>query len=258
MAQLQWFKFYGGEYLSDPKMLSLTACERSCLLTLFCLASVSDIPGEIKYLNEYKLMIMSGLNFEYDEWNETLGVLDKFQKLNIVTLNDDETIKINNFRKKQDIALTGYERTKKYRQNNSDKIKAKSCVKKALEKGTLIKKPCEVCGNNNSEAHHKSYDKEHWLDVIWLCKKHHIDYDMITNDDAMKQNDYTREEESRVDKIRKEEKEKEKKDSSSLKKGKPFYENQEMRFSKGKWWVIPSSGGPWLEYADTKNKIEWK
>jgi len=48
------------------------------------------------------------------------------------------------------------------------------------------------------------------------------------------------------------------KKNASFKEKKPFYEGQEMRLSKGKWWVIPKEGGSWLEFADTENKIEWK
>jgi hypothetical protein len=40
---------------------------------------------------------------------------------------------------------------------------------------------------------------------------------------------------------------------------KPFYRGEEMRFSKGKWWVIPNDGGEWLEFAGSiKNDIDWK
>ncbi|MDD5639279.1 MAG: replication protein [Candidatus Pacebacteria bacterium] len=40
---------------------------------------------------------------------------------------------------------------------------------------------------------------------------------------------------------------------------KPFYWGEEMRFSKGKWWVIPNDGGEWLEFAGSiKKDIEWK
>jgi hypothetical protein len=112
---LQWFKFYGGEYLYDPKMMSLTPTERSCFLTLLCLASVAEIPGEIKYITEQKLMLMSGLDMTRDEWGETVGILDKLEKLNILKQDDNELITITHFRKKQDIALTNYERVKKYR-----------------------------------------------------------------------------------------------------------------------------------------------
>jgi len=39
---------------------------------------------------------------------------------------------------------------------------------------------CETCGKTeNIHGHHDSYDREHWLNVRWLCagchKKHHLD-----------------------------------------------------------------------------------
>ncbi len=42
------------------------------------------------------------------------------------------------------------------------------------------------------------------------------------------------------------------------KKGRPYYQGQEMRFSKGKWWVLPKDGGEWLEFAGKDKDIEWK
>ena len=45
--------------------------------------------------------------------------------------------------------------------------------------------------------------------------------------------------------------------SPKEKKGKPYYHGQEMRYSGRKWWVI-SKYGEWLEFADSKDKIEWK
>ena len=47
------------------------------------------------------------------------------------------------------------------------------------------------------------------------------------------------------------------KKSSSFKK-KPFYKGEEMRKSKGKWWVLPCDGSPWLEFAGDLKNIEYK
>lgn len=41
----------------------------------------------------------------------------------------------------------------------------------AKKKGLVIQKPCEICGDENSQAHHYDYNKP--LDVMWLCPKYH-------------------------------------------------------------------------------------
>jgi hypothetical protein len=61
-----------------------------------------------------------------------------------------------------------------------EKCKARSDMNNALNSGVLIKAPCVVCGSFKSEGHHEDYTKP--LDVIWLCRLHHIklhkgDYD---------------------------------------------------------------------------------
>lgn len=44
-------------------------------------------------------------------------------------------------------------------------------VHRAIASGQITRKPCEVCGDPNSHAHHDDYSKP--LDVRWLCRKHH-------------------------------------------------------------------------------------
>ena len=48
-----------------------------------------------------------------------------------------------------------------------------------------------------------------------------------------------------------------KKEFSSSFKKKPTYQGQDMRSSKGKWWVLPKDGGEWLEFALKEKDIEW-
>lgn len=50
---------------------------------------------------------------------------------------------------------------------------AHNAVTRAIETGRLVPLPC-ICGATPTEAHHwHGYDKEHWLDVVWLCRPHH-------------------------------------------------------------------------------------
>jgi|TARA_Y100000034_G_scaffold47492_1_gene58473 hypothetical protein len=111
----KWFKFYSADYLVDGKIRAMSGNERSCLLTLLCLADTSDIPGFINNIPEVDLLWLSGLSVTEPEWQETLGVLDKFQKMGILIRSDNDCVEIVNFRKRQGDALTAYERVKKQR-----------------------------------------------------------------------------------------------------------------------------------------------
>lgn len=51
---------------------------------------------------------------------------------------------------------------------------ARDQVKKAIEKGLLVRRPCEVCGASRVDAHHDDYGKP--LDVRWLCPPHHREH----------------------------------------------------------------------------------
>lgn len=44
----------------------------------------------------------------------------------------------------------------------------------AIRDGLLIKKPCEICGNEKVHAHHDDYAKP--LNVRWLCPAHHAEW----------------------------------------------------------------------------------
>ena len=58
-----------------------------------------------------------------------------------------------------------------YRQRHKKKTVAHGMVAYALKMGTLKKLPCQVCGDENSQAHHPDYDDP--LGVVWLCDPHH-------------------------------------------------------------------------------------
>jgi len=55
--------------------------------------------------------------------------------------------------------------------NSPIKVKAWNAVSNAIRDKKLKRLPCEVCGNEKSQAHHDDYSNP--LDVHWLCFKHH-------------------------------------------------------------------------------------
>ena len=120
---MKWFKFYGQDYISDPKMLSLTASERSCWITLLAYSSIND-NGKITFLSEEQLMTQAGISPMHEEWEHTQGVIEKLKKLEMID-NDNGVITIKNWQKRQETNLTSYERVKRYRQkkrNDNAKI----------------------------------------------------------------------------------------------------------------------------------------
>ena len=62
-----------------------------------------------------------------------------------------------------------YQRRRRIR--NKQKCSAYWKVAFAVSVGKIDRRPCVVCEDPNSEAHHADYSKP--LDVQWLCFKHH-------------------------------------------------------------------------------------
>jgi hypothetical protein len=61
-----------------------------------------------------------------------------------------------------------------WRDMNPEKRAAHIAVYSAIRRGDLVRQPCEFCGETKVDAHHSSYLPEHHLDVVWLCRKHHL------------------------------------------------------------------------------------
>jgi hypothetical protein len=112
-----WFKFFGGEWLSDPKRDQLTAVEQNCLTTLLCYANISNLKGKVPHITEKSLMIKSGIVPGTPEWDVTVGVIKKFETLGIVKIVSD-IITVRNWQKRQETSLSGAERAKRFRDKN--------------------------------------------------------------------------------------------------------------------------------------------
>lgn len=53
----------------------------------------------------------------------------------------------------------------------------------AEDYGFLIKRPCEKCGAPSDHKHHEDYDRP--LDVVWLCRKCHIQLHVDERDESL-------------------------------------------------------------------------
>jgi len=69
-------------------------------------------------------------------------------------------------------AVSGYQRT--MREKNPEKTRARQALQRAVLAGRVIKSPCILCGDVNSQAHHDDYLKP--LDVEWLCFRCHREH----------------------------------------------------------------------------------
>ena len=69
---------------------------------------------------------------------------------------------------------------KKYREKHTDRYFAYIVFANAVKDGKVIKTPCFICGDINSEGHHPDYSRP--LDVVWLCKKHHVEAHKLTKE----------------------------------------------------------------------------
>ncbi len=168
---MKWFKFYGADYLSDQKMLALSATARSCWVTLLCYACNAESNGQIRYVTEERLMIQSGLNPTDECWDRTVGVLKKFEELNMIKISDG-TITILNWGKRQESYLTGAERQKRYR----DKKKSDAKVTQMSPKGNarLDKTRIDKINTTASVTLAGVFNFDNELEKLRTDKKKHI------------------------------------------------------------------------------------
>lgn len=57
---------------------------------------------------------------------------------------------------------------------------AHRALESALNRKLIERQPCAVCGFEKVDGHHSDYSRP--LDVIWLCRKHHIAVHREAND----------------------------------------------------------------------------
>lgn len=60
-----------------------------------------------------------------------------------------------------------------YKIKHTERRAAHIAVGNALRRGDLQRHPCIKCGHDVAEAHHEDYSRP--LDVVWLCRTHHLE-----------------------------------------------------------------------------------
>lgn len=79
-------------------------------------------------------------------------------------------------------AYTRARRPKYQDMSPEQKLKAncRAYAKVYLRRGKLIRQPCKLCSEPNTEMHHEDYSKP--LEVTWLCKLCHVRYHWLKGD----------------------------------------------------------------------------
>lgn len=131
-----WYRFYGGDWLSDPKVMLLSAGERMCFVTLMCIVSANDSTDGSTIISEKKLMLHSGVDPDSEEWDRIKGVLVKLEKLGFVTLSDtdvtdsDKQVTLANWVQRQWIVEDSRVRMRRHRakkrEENENSVTTKS------------------------------------------------------------------------------------------------------------------------------------
>lgn len=107
--------------IADPKYQRLNALERSCWITLLCLASLDD--GIVKHCEEQYLITHSGIDPASSDFSRVHGILVKLEMLGMIAKGRDEMgieyIIIKNWQKRQEIRSESYERVKKWREKKA-------------------------------------------------------------------------------------------------------------------------------------------
>lgn len=120
---MQWFKFYGQDFLTDSKIGALNPLQKLMWTALLCVASQDEErTGIIKFLTEDRLMDLCGIRIEDFE---NMGMkhhvtLVTFCNMGLITMPDKDTIIITNFYKKQRQQTTSAERVRAYRERKKN------------------------------------------------------------------------------------------------------------------------------------------
>lgn len=90
---------------------------------------------------------------------------------------------IRRARRKQRELATGYNRKGRRPPEDPIKARARRLAWNAIQRGILVRLPCEVCGDlRGIHAHHEDYSRP--LDVRWLCQLHHLRHHANTPPDG--------------------------------------------------------------------------
>ena len=151
---MKWFKFYGQDFYTDPKVMMLTASQKLFFIGLMSLAAQEDkdnsAKGTLTLLTESIVMQYIGISPDSEGWNECKDFYGLLIELGFIKIDyDNYILTIINYNKLQKTNLSASERVTKSRKNKSKQSVSKN-VNTVNKKLTLD----------------KDIDKERDIDII--------------------------------------------------------------------------------------------
>lgn len=114
---MEWFKFYNNKWLSDLAVISLDPIDRLCFITLLCVtASRDDRNGSVTQYHEHRILTLTHLT--PDDYSKGVGFTKRLADVGLINIDDDTTITLKNFEKRQNSNLSGAERAQRYREKS--------------------------------------------------------------------------------------------------------------------------------------------
>ena len=141
IAGMKWFKFYGQDFITDPKMGALSTPQRLIWVYLLSMASQSDKKdGVLRFVTLDHLRQLAGITTDEENYSLTDKTLEIFEEMQLIEWIDENTLKITNYEKYQEMQLTDAERAKRYRDNKKLKLNVTNVTEIQQDSHTRIDK----------------------------------------------------------------------------------------------------------------------
>lgn len=129
---MRWFKFYGQDWHTDPKIAGMGMEDRLCLVALFTIAASEEKNGFIPSLSEESLIKLAGIpdwpESDYNPMEKAIGVLNRYETLRIVTLGGNAEVTVRNWGVRQGGNTSNAEKQRRYRERLKIKVNEGSNV----------------------------------------------------------------------------------------------------------------------------------
>ena len=166
---MKWFKFYGQDFFSDPKVMLLSPAQKLMFIGLMSLAAAEDktneAAGVIPMLTESTIMLHIGISPDTESYNECYDIFNYFKELGFIKVDKKrKKIVVVNYKKLQKTNLSASERVvqsrlKKSKQNVSS-VNKKFTLDKDKDKDKDIYNNIVAHDEQPTEKTVKAYERK--------------------------------------------------------------------------------------------------